>query len=91
MGGRFVDFRSGSGTGRIRHATVGAFKGLERRAVVVAGIDEIESMWMRQQLYVACTRSTAMLTVVLPERLEQAVAAGYRRAVREGAASTEDG
>jgi len=91
IGGCFVDFRSKSGVGPMRHATVGAFKGLERRAVVVGGIDEIESVWMRQQLYVACTRSTALLTVVLPEGLEQVVAAGYLRAVRDGADSTEDG
>lgn len=87
---RFVDFRARPTRGRIGHATIGAFKGLERKAVVVTGIDELRSVWIRQQLYVGCTRSTALLTVVLPLHLKEEVATGYMRALSADIASVQD-
>lgn len=76
----FVDFRRAPAGGRIRHATVGAFKGLEAKAVILADIEEIESAWIRQQLYVGCSRSTALLEVVLPSTVADEVARSYGRA-----------
>lgn len=76
----FVDFRQDVSDRRIRHATVGAFKGLESKAVILAGVDEIASTWARQQLYVGCSRSTVLLEVVLPVSAAGEVARGYGKA-----------
>lgn len=76
----FVDFREEVVGGRVRHGTIGAFKGLEAAAVLIASVSEIDSVWMRQQLYVGCSRATTMLELVLPEALRDSVAGGYARA-----------
>lgn len=90
MADRFVDFRADDPGDRIDHATVGAFKGLERRAVVFAGIDELDSLWIRQQLYVGCTRATGLLSVILRPEHERTVADGYARAALSMADSTQE-
>lgn len=73
---RFTDFREPV-PGRIRHARIGAYEGLEARAVILVGIDDLDSAWIRQQVYVGATRATVFLEVLVSPSLRGRVAAGY--------------
>jgi hypothetical protein len=52
----------------IRVSSVHRFKGLESRAVVLAGLEDNDPSWLDPLLYVACSRARAHLVIVAHER-----------------------
>ena len=54
-----------SGTTPIAFSTIQAFKGMESPAIIVAGIDSVDSDWMRTTLYVGMSRAKTMLTLMI--------------------------
>ena len=63
-GPEIVDYSEESNSKRIRHSTIRGFKGLESQAVVVADIEDLSSSRARADLYVACSRARAILTLL---------------------------
>jgi UvrD-like helicase C-terminal domain/Nuclease-related domain/IstB-like ATP binding protein len=57
-----------AGPGQIPYTTIHAFKGMEAAAVVVTDIDEVQGAASESLLYVAITRATDRLTLVMDER-----------------------
>lgn len=55
----------------VMFATLHAFKGLERRAVIVIGVDKLNDESFRAGLYVAMSRPTARLFVLLAEEVHE--------------------
>ena len=51
--------------GEIAFSTIQAFKGMESPAIIVAGIDAVDSDWMRTTLYVGMSRAKSMLTLMI--------------------------
>jgi hypothetical protein len=71
---KFVDFSSvGQGETRIRHASVSEIKGLESTAIVFAGMTSIKTMESRQDAYIACTRATTILKIIVPKFARQEI------------------
>ena len=58
---------------RIRHASVDEIKGLESTAVIYAGLTEIETSESRRNAYIACTRATTILKIVVPKFVRQQI------------------
>lgn len=54
--------------GRIRTSTVHAFKGLEATAVIITDLSDMTTTQARQLLYIATTRATDRLAVLVDER-----------------------
>lgn len=54
-------------TGRIRTSTVHSFKGLEAPAVIVTDLAGLGTDWQRQLLYIAASRATDRLTVLVEQ------------------------
>ena len=54
-----------SGTTPIAFSTIQAFKGMESPAIIVVGIDSVDSDWMRTTLYVGMSRAKSMLTLMI--------------------------
>ena len=55
----------------VRFMTVQAFKGLEADAVLLVGVNELDSPIARRNLYVGASRARVFLGVMLDRRLEQ--------------------
>lgn len=51
----------------VRMAVAADFKGLEARAVVVVGVDELHERATLQRMYVACSRARVLLGIVMDE------------------------
>ena len=51
--------------GEIAFSTIQAFKGMESPAIIVVGIDSVDSDWMRTTLYVGMSRAKSMLTLMI--------------------------
>lgn len=63
-----------AGPGQIPYTTVHAFKGMEAAAVVVTDIDDVDGPASESLLYVAITRATDRLTLVMNERTRSELA-----------------
>jgi superfamily I DNA/RNA helicase len=59
---------------RIQASTVHAFKGLEASAVIVADVANVDSLHGRQLLYIAASRATDRLAVLVDDRAAPALA-----------------
>ncbi len=55
---------------KISYASVPAFKGLENKAIIVAGIDRIKGDWVNTHNYVAMTRANALLYLFMNQELQ---------------------
>ena len=53
----------------IGYASISSYKGLESDAVIIAGIEDMESAWSLNQLYVAASRARAYLAVLMSESI----------------------
>lgn len=56
--------------GRVRFARTADFKGFDDEAIVIADIDDLSSDDGRKQLYVACTRARAHLSLLLYDNVK---------------------
>jgi hypothetical protein len=74
---RFTSIVSVSDSSKIRFATTEEMKGMESLAVVLFGLEDLESAFSRRQAYVGCTRAVAILRVFLDQGLEKQVAEAY--------------
>jgi hypothetical protein len=74
---------------RIRHSAIGEFKGLESRAIVIAGEAELSTSRSRQQMYVGCSRAMVFLDVILPRELESVVGLRYAKWAADGIGSSQ--
>ena len=59
--------------GEIAFSTIQAFKGMESPAIIVAGIDDVDSDWMRTTLYVGMSRAKSSLTLMIRENSREDV------------------
>ena len=80
----FTGLRGDPRPDRIRHSAISEFKGLEAKAVVLVGADEVTSPLSRQQMYVGCSRATVFLDAVLPRSSEPVVGRRYAKWAAEG-------
>jgi len=62
-GPEIVDYVEGDQIGTVRHSTIRGFKGLESQVILVADIADLSSSHARSDLYVACSRANAILTL----------------------------
>jgi hypothetical protein len=69
-----VNLRMASGDGAVRVGTVQAFKGLEAPAVVLAGLEDVDSIASRRLLYVGGSRARSVLRILLPRKCSDQVA-----------------
>ena len=53
------------GKDEIAFSTIQAFKGMESPAIIVVGIDSVDSDWMRTTLYVGMSRAKTVLTLMI--------------------------
>lgn len=71
---KFIRFDSNQvGESHIRHASVGEIKGLESTAIIYAGLTEIKTGESRRDAYIACTRATTILKIVVPKLVRQQI------------------
>ncbi len=59
----------------ISFSTIQAFKGMERKAVIVVGIDAVDNDWMRTTLYVGMSRARTSLTLMIRDGAREDVQA----------------
>lgn len=57
----------------VQYGTVQAFKGLEAMAVVLIGLEDLDSLGSRQLLYVGGSRAKSFLRILLPDTLRDCV------------------
>jgi hypothetical protein len=57
-----------AGPGQVPYATIHAFKGMEAAAIVVTDLDKVQGPEMERLFYVAITRATDRLTLLMDER-----------------------
>jgi DNA replication protein DnaC len=61
----------------VNYSAANNVKGLESIAVILVGIAELESAWTRQQAYIASTRASTYLTLILDEGMRSEVQDAY--------------
>ena len=61
----------------VNYSAANNVKGLESVAVVLVGIAELKSAWARQQAYIASTRASTYLTLILDEAMRSEVQDAY--------------
>jgi hypothetical protein len=61
----------------VNYSAANNVKGLESIAVILVGIAELESAWSRQQAYIASTRASTYLTLILDEGMRSEVQDAY--------------
>jgi hypothetical protein len=61
----------------VNYSAANDVKGIESVAVILVGVNELQSAWARQQSYIASTRASTYLSIILPKDLKISIDDAY--------------
>lgn len=61
----------------VNYSAANDVKGIESVAVILVGVNELQSAWARQQSYIASTRASTYLSIILTEDLKISIDDAY--------------